>query len=176
MSLNKGNPLHTDLPVVILRPGELHVAREPTLINTILGSCVAVCLYCDKTKMGAMCHGVMPYKAQSGVEEECFRFVDCSVHYMVDVMAKQQKIACPEIVVKLFGGANVFKPESGRVEQFRTSVGNQNVTAAKACLAKYGLKVSVEKIGGVNGLKLFFYTHTGDVLLKAIPRHLVKGI
>ena len=48
-----------DLPMVNLHPGELFVAQEPTLITTILGSCVSVCLFCPKQKIGAMCHGVM---------------------------------------------------------------------------------------------------------------------
>ena len=147
------------------------MARQPTLINTILGSCVAVCLFSPRTGMGAMCHGVMPYNETNCEEEQCFRFVDCSVHYMVDVMVKQQNLSAADIVVKLFGGANVFK--SG--ERKAISVGRQNINAARACLQRYGLKITAEKIGGMNGYKLFFYSHSGEVLLKSIPSQLLRG-
>lgn len=160
------DPLQSDLPVVNLHPGELFVAKEPTLITTLLGSCVSVSLYCPAIKVGAMCHGVMPSKSK--YDAESFRFVDTSVAYMVEVMANQQGYACSKLEAKLFGGADVLSLKLGFSST--PTIGAQNIEAAKAVLKKYGVPLMVEHVGGDRGCKLFFYTHTGEVFLKPIQR------
>jgi len=161
--------LNTNLPVVNLHPGELFVAQEPTLISTILGSCVSVCLFCPKQKTGAMCHGVMPVRADLTMEDS-FRFVETSVRYMVDILTRGNML-CPStgLVAKIFGGADVLDVHFGPANDSR-SIGSMNITAAREALARYDVAVAVEEVGGIHGCKLFFYSHTGDVLLKRIPR------
>ncbi|MFZ5774577.1 MAG: chemotaxis protein CheD [Thermodesulfobacteriota bacterium] len=161
------DPLQTDLPQVHLHPGELFVAQEPTLITTILGSCVSVCLYCPVSKAGAMCHGVMP--AQQEHDADSFRFVDTSVSYMVEVMARQRHFSCAKLEAKLFGGADVLSSLMNG-EFSSPSIGSQNILAAKAALKKHGVPIVNEHVGGDRGCKLFFYTHTGEVYLKFISR------
>jgi len=166
--------LDTDLPVVNLHPGELFVAQEPTLIATILGSCVSVCLFCPKQKTGAMCHGVMPIRPDLTVEDS-FRFVETSVRYMVDVLTNGNMF-CPNagLVAKIFGGADVLDVHFGSAAETK-SIGSMNIKAAREALARYNVSVAVEEVGGVHGCKLFFYTHTGEVLLRRIPRSSVSG-
>ena len=166
--------LDTDLPVVNLHPGELFVAQEPTLIATILGSCVSVCLFCPKQKTGAMCHGVMPTRPDLSVEDS-FRFVETSVHYMVEILTNGNLLCSNAgLVAKIFGGADVLEVRFGPASDAR-SIGAMNIKAAREALARYNVPVAVEKVGGVNGCKLFFYSHTGEVLLRRIPRSSVPG-
>jgi chemotaxis protein CheD len=166
--------LDTDLPVVNLHPGELFVAHEPTLITTILGSCVSVCLFCPRQKTGAMCHGVMPARPDLSVEDS-FRFVETSVRYMVDVLTNGNMF-CPNagLVAKIFGGADVLDFRFGPATDAR-SIGAMNIKAAKETLLQYNVSVAVEEVGGLQGCKLFFYSHTGEVLLRRIPRSSVPG-
>ena len=166
--------LDTDLPVVNLHPGELFIAHEPALLTTILGSCVSVCLFCPRQKTGAMCHGVMPTRPDLSVEDS-FRFVESSVRYMIDVLTNGNMF-CPNagLVAKIFGGADVLDVSFGPATDAR-SIGAMNITAAKEALAQYNVSVAVEEVGGVQGCKLFFYPHTGDVLLRRIPRSSVSG-
>lgn len=159
--------LQTDLPVVNLHPGELFVAKEPTLITTLLGSCVSVCLYCPGNRTGAMCHGVMPEKP--GHLEESFRFVDSSVSYMVEIMARQHGFSCATLEAKLFGGADVLRLRLGLAAPGPT-IGAQNIAAAKTALKKHGVPIVTEHVGGDRGCKLFFYSHTGEVYLKHLQR------
>lgn len=160
-------PLQADLPLVNLHPGELFVAKEPTLITTILGSCVSVCLFCPVSKVGAMCHGVMP--AQTEHDPDSFRFVDTSVSYMVEVMAKQRGFSCSKLEAKLFGGADVLSAMLDFTGNNPT-IGAQNILAAKAALKKHGVPIVNEHVGGDRGCKLFFYTNTGEVYMKFISR------
>ncbi|MEW6500323.1 MAG: chemotaxis protein CheD [Thermodesulfobacteriota bacterium] len=161
------DPLQTELPVVNLHPGELFVAKEPTLITTLLGSCVSVCLYCPTVRTGAMCHGVMPERQTH--HEESFRFVDISVSYMVEVMARQRGFSCAKLEAKLFGGADVLSLKLGLGREM-PSIGAQNIMAARTALRKHGVPIVTEHVGGDRGCKLFFYTHTGEVYLKLLQR------
>ncbi|HIJ78094.1 MAG: chemotaxis protein CheD [Desulfobulbaceae bacterium] len=157
-----------ELPTVILGPGELFVARKPTIITTILGSCVAVCLYCPQHRIGAMCHGVLPRFGKQ-FENDSFRFVVSSIRHMVEVMANGKK-HCPNsgLVAKVFGGAEVlgFSRKSSK----KGSIGVQNIEAARNSLKDLSVSIKVEEVGGVNGRKLFFYSHSGEVYMKPIPR------
>ena len=166
--------LDTELPVVNLHPGELFVAQEPTLIATILGSCVSVCLFCPRQQTGAMCHGVMPVRQDLSVEDS-FRFVESSVRYMVEILTHGE-VLCPNagLVAKIFGGADVLDVHFGPLTGAR-SIGAMNIKAAREALARYNVSVAVEEVGGVYGCKLFFYSHTGEVLLRRIPRSSVPG-
>ena len=164
------NPLLTELPVVNLRPGELFVAREPTLISTLLGSCVAVTVYCPVQKFGAMCHGVMPANHQPEMaDDDCFRFVDSSITYMVDVLSGQQGVNPVRLNAKIFGGADVLDVTPHCLKKNK-SIGSQNIIAARNTLSKLGLPIVAEKVGGVKGYKLFFYSYSGEVLLRHISR------
>ncbi|MDH5299441.1 MAG: chemotaxis protein CheD [Desulfobulbaceae bacterium] len=157
-----------------LHPGELFVASEPTKITTLLGSCVSVCLFCPRRKIGAMCHGVMPVRRADLCQEESFRFVESSVRYMVEVMSPGNLFGSSTgLVAKVFGGADVL----GRVNKERNgeTIGAMNIRAAREALIRCGVEIAVEKVGGVYGCKLFFYTHTGEVLLRRIPRSLQQA-
>ena len=159
----------SDLPVVILRPGELHIARKPTLISTILGSCVAVCIYDPRTGNGAMCHGIMPSRRND--REICFRFVDCAVHHMIMRMVDKKVKNSRKLQAKIFGGANVFdfRPKS-TADIISRSVGEQNIAAAHEILEQFEIPIQVERTGGSRGYKLYFYSHTGEVLMRFLSR------
>src|SRR5579864_7429161 len=45
---------------VYLQPGALHASAEATQVTTILGSCVAVCLWDSKLHTGGMNHFLLP--------------------------------------------------------------------------------------------------------------------
>lgn len=153
--------------MVLLHPGELFVAKEPAIIYTVLGSCVSVCIHCPKLHTGAMCHSVMP-EGHNYPKEDISRFVDTSVHYMVDILTDGEKTCpAPHLQAKIFGGANVL-PVLNNDRRAAASIGTQNIEAARQALAKNRVRITVEKVGGNEGCKLFYYPHTGDVYYKQL--------
>jgi chemotaxis protein CheD len=68
-----------------------------------------------------------------------------------------------ELVVKLFGGADVLPVPAARAD--RLTVGAQNCQAALAVLLEEGLRVSASDLGGVRGRRIHFHTGTGEVLV-----------
>jgi len=152
---------------IYLNPGELVVAEEPAQVTTVLGSCVSVTLFSPRLRVGAICHAVLP----NGKTNQPSRFVDQSVRYMLNYFRKQ-KIGPDEIVAKLFGGADMFTQIDPRCKD--QSVGAQNIRAALDSLRESGLELSALDVGGQQGRKLIFYSHTGEIFLKRVRKELLK--
>jgi chemotaxis protein CheD len=81
---------------------------------------------------------------------------------------KSLGIDMKQVQVKLFGGADVLEYERG---DFRpVTVGQQNSKKALELVEAQGLKIKASNLGGSEGLKIFFYTDTGKVLVKKIEK------
>lgn len=156
-----------DLPTVYLKPGELYIGEKPTKVVTVLGSCVSITLFSKRLKVGAICHGVLPKCRSNGKCSpacgEMFKFMDCSFHYM---LARFKKIGIPkdDIEVKVFGGADTF---ASRKE---SAVGTMNVKKTLELLQEENLRLLAGDVGDSFGRKLIFYTHTGEVYVKRLPK------
>ena len=48
------------LPVVYLQPGESRLVREPSILQTLLGSCVGIAFRVPRLGLGALCHPMLP--------------------------------------------------------------------------------------------------------------------
>ncbi|MBI5846607.1 MAG: chemotaxis protein CheD [Nitrospirae bacterium] len=161
----------TDLPAVYLKPGELYITDSPTVVTTVLGSCVSVTMFCPRLKIGAICHGLLPNcKDDKPCDNSCgnaFRYVDCSIRLMLGKI-RGYGIGDHEMEVKLFGGADMFSPlDEGRKAN---TIGNLNIQAAIRILDAEKLQILKADIGGMQGRKILFYTHTGEVFLKRVRR------
>ena len=156
----------TGLPTVDLQPGELYVARQTSILRTILGSCVGATIWSPQLGVGALCHGVLPKApfpwepASRGTDGH--RFVDFSIRYLVEQF-DSLGAARLNLVVKLFGGADVLPVGSNR--QSRPTVGALNCRVAIEVLSELGLPVSASDLGGNRGRRIQFHTGTGEVLL-----------
>jgi chemotaxis protein CheD len=163
------NGMRQGLPVVRLKAGEMHCSGQPTLVTTVLGSCLSITFYSRRLGIGGICHGMLP---TCGNKEECrgdcpdkFTYVDCSIRQMARIFGRFGARR-DEIEVKCFGGADMF---SRPIETARTvSIGRQNSLIADALIKNEGLTLNTRDVGGFQGRKLLFYTHTGEVLLKRL--------
>ena len=160
-----------DFPEVYLKPGKMYCAEHPTLVVTVLGSCVSVTMFSRRTGVGAICHGHLPrcpgLKNCGGACLEGFKYVDCSIRQMARLF-DHYGVKRGEIEVKCFGGADMF---SRQTNKSRTeSVGRQNIQAAEQTIAGEGLSVLTRDVGGPQGRKILFYTDTGEVFLKRLTK------
>lgn len=144
-------------PHVYLKPGELYIGSDPTVVTTVLGSCVSIVFFNSRQRLGAICHALMP---GGGSEEENCRYVDYSMRRMLHEYQKR-KVAAFEIEVKLFGGAEMFFSSSPN-----GTVGQQNIQKALALIETKNLNLVASDVGGLSSRKLMFFVHSGEVLLK----------
>lgn len=134
----------------------------PTLVQTVLGSCVSVTMYCSKLRWGGIFHALLPSAGglpSNNSNGEPFRYVDSAIWSLLKEFAKVG-ISARSLECKVFGGAS---PLHQRCE---SSAGNRNVKVAMEVLAETGATVLASSVGGNGGRKIFFRTDTGMVLQK----------
>lgn len=154
-----------ELHKVYLKPGELYIGEEPTKVITVLGSCVSVTLFSRRLRIGAICHGTLPHcRKVKKCHERCadaFKYVDCSVHYM---LGRMRGYGCSdsEIEIKLFGGADTLS------SQKENTIGSMNVKMALEIIRHERLRIIAADVGDSFGRKIIFLTHTGEVYLKRL--------
>lgn len=156
----------TALREVYVQPGESHLVREPTMLRTLLGSCVGITFWIPRLGMGALCHPMLPRVPAKppGVLSRAAgrRYVD----FAIRDLARQFDdlgVGRNEVMVKLFGGGDVLLVAS---DSKRPTVGNLNCKVALKVLAEEDFQVTASSLGGNCGVNIHFNTSTGEVLLK----------
>jgi chemotaxis protein CheD len=162
--------LFEGVPLRHLGPREYLVARRPTLISTVLGSCLALTLFDPVTRVGGMCHAFLPTAAEYPGDEEKGKFVDTAMAYMLDTFATHCG-GLERVEAKLFGGGEIMDRLRGSSGECRSSVGCRNVEQAHQVLAARGIQPLAEDTGGRQGRKVLFLTHTGGVWVKKLHQH-----
>lgn len=151
-----------DLPHCYLLVGQGGVFTKPTLVQTVLGSCVSVTMFSPQRQWGGIFHALLPrrrdFTSVTG-DDTCFRYVDSAIHWMLRTFTRigvdPRTLEC-----KVFGGASPLNQRGD------AAAGARNAETAFAVLAAAGIDVLASSVGGNEGRKLFFRTDTGVVLQK----------
>lgn len=136
-----------------LEPGYIYFSKRPSTVRTVVGTCVAVCLWDKELKYGGMNHFLQPSTSEQ--EKATPKFGNVAVAALVRIM---EEAGCQKknLVAQVLGGA--IPPKSGV-----NSLGRQNVQAARDMLARKGIRIAAEDVGGVIGRKIAFDTGTGQL-------------
>ncbi len=166
---------NSDIRRVFLHTGDAYIGVTPTLVSTVLGSCVAISMFCPRTRQGAICHAFLPSRVKSPDSREPYlqicRYVDTSVPHLLKSM-NRLGVKKNEIEVKLFGGATGLTYSQVR-PSCALGIGNRNVEAALEHLKAHGLPPRSMDVGGNVGRKLLFSTYTGDVWIKRLEKKML---
>jgi chemotaxis protein CheD len=141
---------------VYLHPGQMYVASHAALVSTILGSCVAVCLWDPVARVGGMNHFLLPLGKGP-------RYGTEAMPALIDAMADRGALVA-RLVAKIFGGACVLDAFTGT----RKAIGTQNTEVAVKLLAAHSIPIRAGQTGGRRGRKLLFHTGTGQAYVKEI--------
>ncbi len=144
---------------IFLKPGEAVVTCHPALVSTVLGSCVAVTMFEPVSRVGAICHAMLPLNPGC---DDVLRYVDTALQEMHRKVI--QYGVGGKLEVKMFGGAKVLN--LGKFDSRKLTIGEQNVLCAEQLLESMRLKVVSKDVGGTRGRRLYFCTKSGDVYLK----------
>jgi chemotaxis protein CheD len=132
-----------DWPVDI---GEARVHRCPDRLVAVLGSCVGIALFDPSTRIGGLAHVVMPKSPHNGSQP--LRYVDTAVPLLL-AQLEREGAHLPRLQAKLAGGASGLV---GNPPCFQT--GTDNIFAARECLARAGIPILAEHVGGRTGRKI----------------------
>jgi chemotaxis protein CheD len=144
---------------VYLHAGQLYVAATPTAITTVLGSCVAVCLFDPGARIGGVNHFLLPLHVE---RERSPRFGTVAVPELVEAMVRAGATR-RSLVAKIFGGASVIAAISrGR------RLGEENALLALRLLDEAGIPVLDQDVGGSRGRKLVFFADEGTAWVRQL--------
>ncbi|MBC7923542.1 MAG: chemotaxis protein CheD [Ferruginibacter sp.] len=145
-------------PVHYLYPGTIFAHRTPHQVNTVLGTCVAVCLWDSVLRFGGINHYLLPYWNGQGLASP--KYGNIAIPRLMKKMIDLGSHA-GDIRAKLFGGKENEENEKG---VFR--IGSRNVEIAEDLLRDWEIPVLSSSVGGPKGRKILFHTDTGEVFLK----------
>jgi len=145
-----------------LYPAALFASKEPYLINTILGSCVAVCLHDPKLKVGGMCHYMLPLWNGNGLASP--KYGNIAIERLLDKL-KSFGATNGSIKAKIFGGGEVIETT---MPQFH--IGKRNIELAREMLDDLKIPIVASSVGGKLGRKIIFNTETGEVKQRYVKK------
>lgn len=150
------DPARPDIRRIFLSPGEVACAAAPTLITTVLGSCVAITLWDRERRVGGINHFVLP---PGKLTRSSARYGDVAMAELLEGM-KRLGSRPSDLEAKVFGGAGVL------AVGHQGSVGAANVQFALETLERHEIPIVAERVGGQRGRLLVFNTETGDAFVR----------
>jgi len=145
---------------IYLQPEEFYWGEKDTRLKTILGSCVAVCMWHPRLHIGGMSHSLLPSRtAKMAAANLSPRYVDEAI-VMFCREIKKAETRPAEYIVKIFGGANMLKDAS----QFE--IGIRNLKTCETDLAAAGFRIASQHTGGSGPRNIVLDLWSGDTWLK----------
>jgi len=142
--------------------GGYFASKEAAIIHTVLGSCVAVCLFDPVERIGGMNHIFLPGKADMAHFDDAARdgvnAMELLINKIINLGGDRARL-----VAKAFGGGNVIPAISGD-----NGIGEQHIVFTLEFLEKEGIRIISQNLGGNDSRKIYFHTDSGDVFLKRI--------
>ncbi len=141
-----------------LYPGQLFASAGPEVIMTILGSCIAVCVWDPVAGAGGLNHYLLPRGAGGG--RSALRFGSAAIpellRRVLDLGGRQDQLQA-----KVFGGAGVIEGSAGRLSA-------ENVEVARRLLTEARIPIVAEDVGGRQGRKLICRVRDGNAWVKRV--------
>lgn len=162
------------MTVLTARIGDIVVSRSPDLLEALaLGSCVAVAIYDPVTKIGALCHILLPESNQFKTIDRVGKYADTaikeSIRLAVNKGANRERLRA-----KMAGGAKMFEIASSKLSS--VDVGSRNIASAKKYLKENDIPLIAEDTGGNYGRTVSFNLETSvytiRIGLKKLERHI----
>ena len=139
-------------------PGEYFVAREQLAIMTVLGSCIAACLWDSRMRVGGMNHFMLP-DGEAG--DSSGRYGSYAMELLINEMMKLGARR-ETLQAKIFGGGQVMA-------NFTTmNVGERNTRFVQDYLATERIPVVSEDVLDIYPRKVVFFPVTGKAMVKRL--------
>ena len=131
--------------------GDFAVSRDPNvMMSTVLGSCIAVCLYDRTNQTGGMNHFLlaMTDDRQNGDLKYGVNAMELLINRLLRQGGERHRLEA-----KVFGGA--------RMTQHSRDIGASNAAFALDFLSKEGIPIRGKSIGGTSARRVQFHPTDG---------------
>ena len=146
-------------PVRHVTIGDVAASRHPLRLETVLGSCVSVCLFDPGTQTGGMNHILVPSS-----RSDCLCAARCGVQAMELLINAMMNLGADRrrFVAKAFGGGSVLPGFPA------PTVGDLNARFVRQFLAAEGIPLLAERMGGNKAVRVVFHPHTGRAFVRSV--------
>lgn len=150
-----------------LYPSAIFVSKDPYQISTILGSCVAVCMWDKMLKFGGMSHFMLPLWNGEGLASP--KYGNIAIEKLLEKMNALGSNK-HNLVAKIFGGGEVID-----IQRQHFHIGERNIKLAQEMLDELKIPIVSSSVGGKYGRKIIMNTLTGEIKQRYVKRE-IKNI
>jgi chemotaxis protein CheD len=149
---------HFQYNAVKVLPGEYYVSHEDLVVMTVLGSCIAACLWDSRMRVGGMNHFMLPEGDSLDVSGRYGSYaMELLINEMLKLGARRETMQA-----KIFGGAQVM-------HSFTTmNVGERNTQFVVNYLHTERIPVVSEDVLDIYPRKVCFFPVTGKAMVKRL--------
>ena len=149
---------HFQYNAVKVLPGEYYVSNENLVMMTVLGSCIAACLWDSRMRLGGMNHFMLPDGDSVDVSGRYGSYaMELLINEMLKLGARRETMQA-----KIFGGAQVM-------HSFTTmNVGERNTRFVVNYLQTERIPVVSEDVLDIYPRKVCFFPVTGKAMVKRL--------
>lgn len=152
------------LPLISLMPGGCDVSRGETGFTTVLGSCVAACIWDEQRGIGGMNHFLLPEggdidPAHSGWAKAA-RYGNHAMELLINRVL-ESGARRENLVAKVFGGGAV-------VASVSNLVGERNAEFVRRYLVVEDIPILAEDLGGSQPRQVYFFPASGEAFVKKL--------
>jgi chemotaxis protein CheD len=150
---------------VKIMPGEFFVAEDDVVISTVLGSCVAACIWDRSVRVGGMNHFMLPGEGSGSADlmAASGRYGVFAMEQLINELIKRGARK-ENLQAKVFGGGAVLR-------NFSTlNVGERNAAFVLDFLHTEGIRVVSQDLLDVHPRRLAFFPTTGRAMCKKLTK------
>lgn len=141
---------------LIIGIADMKMAQTSGVLTTYaLGSCIGICLYDPKIKLGALIHIMLPLNMETG-RKNTMKYADTGIRATLKEM-EARGASKARITAKIAGGAKMFEVGGGMLG----NIGQRNIESVRMHLKREGIRLLKEDVGGNIARTLSFDVATG---------------
>jgi chemotaxis protein CheD len=147
---------------VKLLPNEFYTTGEDMVLVTVLGSCVAACIYDRTAGIGGMNHFMLPDDGDPAqAASESMRYGAYAMEVLINELIKMGGRR-ERLEAKVFGGAAVLAAMT------TLNIGDRNAEFVRRYLGLEKIRIAAEDLQGVHPRKVAFMPATGQAMVKKL--------
>ena len=142
-----------------LERGCIYVSGGEGTVQTVLGSCVSVCLWDEELRCGGMNHFIYPQT--NNKELATPKYGNVATMALIKLMCEEGS-RTESLAAQILGG--------GHPDGAKESTGSRNVDVARKILREKGIAILSEDVGGSVGRKVVFDLSTGNIAVLKVHK------
>jgi chemotaxis protein CheD len=148
-----------------LLPADYRVTDQPIALVTLLGSCVAACIYDPALGVGGMNHFMLPDAEPASMaarSDGSARYGAHAMELLINDLLKRGARRS-RLLAKVFGGGNVLRGFTS------DPIGTRNAKFVLEYLGNEGIPIVAQDLGDIHPRKVCFFVQSGRALVRHLP-------